>query len=317
MSIPPELIALINQQSSREAPAGVRSLVEMLLQQYEHSAQAILFYGSCFRMGDDSDGLVDLYVLVDDYRSALQSRMQIVANKLLPPNVFYLELPVRDRVVRTKYAVLSLADFQRGTSKEWFHSYLWGRFSQPTGLVYAHSSEIAELVKAALAQAIVTFMTRVVPQMNSRFTARELWYTGLTLSYRAELRSERQENLVKLFDSAESYYEQLTRAAMASVPYDVKIVEGPEGFCYEVHIPLRVRSRNSSAWSLRRVQGKVLSILRLCKAFFTFDNGLEYIQWKIERHSGVKTEWTPRLKKHPLLAVGVLCWRVYRKGGFR
>jgi hypothetical protein len=289
----------------------------MLLQQYEHSAQAILFYGSCFRTADDSDGLVDLYVLVDDYRSAGKSRTQIVASRVLPPNVFYLELAFRDRVVRTKYAVLTLADFQRGTSTEWFHSYLWGRFSQPTGLVYARSSEVAQLVKAALAQAVITFLTRVVPQLNSRFTARELWYTGLTLSYRAELRSERQDNLVKLFDSAESYYEQLTHAAMASVPYDVKIVEGPQGFSYKACIPLRVRSRNSSAWSLRRLQGKMLSVLRLSKAFFTFDNGLEYIQWKIERHSGVKTEWTPQLKKHPLLSVVVLCWRLYRKGGFR
>jgi len=168
-----------------------------------------------------------------------------------------------------------------------------------------------------LAQAVVTFVTRVVPQMRGHFIARELWYTGLSLSYKAELRSERQDNLVQLFDSDRAYYEQLTRAAMPSVPYAVEIFESPQGVYYEARIPLRARFRNRSAWNLRRLQGKLLSILRLSKAFFTFDGGLEYIQWKIERHSGVKVDWTPRLKKHPLLAVCVLSWRLYRKGGFR
>jgi hypothetical protein len=113
------------------------------------------------------------------------------------------------------------------------------------------------------------------------------------------------------------YYEQLTRAAMASVPFAVEIVDRGDGLHYQAEIPARIRNRNRLAWGLRNVQGKMLSILRLSKAFFTFEGGLEYIQWKIERHSGVKVEWTPRLKKHPLLAVVVLGWRLYRRGGFR
>jgi hypothetical protein len=144
-----------------------------------------------------------------------------------------------------------------------------------------------------------------------------LWQQGLLLSYRAELRSERPQNLVHLFDDAVDYYEQLTRAAMASVPFAVEVVDRADGFHYQAHIPARVRNRNRLAWGLRNVQGKMLSILRLSKAFFTFEGGLEYIQWKIERHSGVKVEWTPRLRKHPLLAVLVLVWRLYRRGGFR
>jgi hypothetical protein len=97
----------------------------------------------------------------------------------------------------------------------------------------------------------------------------------------------------------------------------VEVVDRADGFRYQVHIPARVRNRNRLAWGLRNVQGKMLSILRLSKAFFTFEGALEYIQWKIERHSGVKVEWTPRLRKHPLLAVVVLAWRLYRRGGFR
>ena len=315
--IPQLLTTLINQESSRPTSPGVRALADELLNRYGDAAQAILFYGSCLRTGDDSDGIVDLYLLVDSYRTAYRSRRQAFTNKLLPPNVFYLELPVRDRVVRTKYAVLTLKDFKRGTSLQWFHSYLWGRFAQPVGLIYARDSQVASQVRAALARAVITFMTRVLPQMTQHFTARDLWRQGLLLSYRAELRSERPQNLVHLFDHAVDYYEQLTRAAMASVPFAVEIVDRGDGFHYQADIPAQIRKRNRLAWGLRNIQGKMLSILRLSKAFFTFEGGLEYIQWKIERHSGVQIEWTPRLRKHSLLAVVVLGWRLYRRGGFR
>jgi hypothetical protein len=315
--MPSNLITLIQQESSREPPDGVRALAAVLLKRYGEVTQAILFYGSCFRTGDDTDGLVDLYVIVDSYCAALPNRLQAMANKLLPPNVFYLELPLQDRVVRTKYAVLSLRDFQRGTSKQWFHSYLWGRFAQPTGLLYARNKQVEKQVYLALAQAVITFITRVIPDAGERFTARDLWHHGFLLSYRAELRSEKPEKLVDLVDAAPEYYERVTRAAMGLVPFKVEVFTEPDGSLYHAHIPRRVRSRTHLAWNLRRFQGKVLSILRLFKAIFTFSGGVDYIQWKIERHSGVRVEWTPRLKRHPLLAVCLLSWRLYRKGGFR
>jgi hypothetical protein len=317
VSVVSNLLNLIQEVSSREPPAGVRALSEVLLNRYGEGTQAILFYGSCFRTGDDTDGLVDLYVIVDSYRAVLSNRFQAIANKLLPPNVFYLELPVQDRVVRTKYAVLSLKDFQRGTSKQWFHSYLWGRFAQPAGLVYARNTQVEKQVRVALAQAVTTFITRVMPAVEERFTARDLWRDGLLLSYRAELRSEKPEKLIHLVDAAAEYYEQVTRAAIGSVPFEVEILADADEFFYHTHIPSSVRYHSQWAWTLRRLQGKMLSILRLLKAVFTFEGGVDYIQWKIERHSGVTVEWTPRLKRHPLLAVCILSWRLYRKGGFR
>ena len=311
------LINLIKQECSREAPHGVRALVEALVKRYGDVIQAILFYGSCFRTGDDTDGLVDLYVIVDNYRAALPNLLQAIANKLLPPNVFYLELPLQDRMVRTKYAVLSLEDFQKGTSEDWFHSYLWARFAQPVGLLYVRDNQAEKQVRVALAQAVITFIHRVMPGAKERFTARDLWHHGLLLSYRAELRSEKPDRLISLVDSAPEYYEKVTRAAVVSVPFKVEIFPGPNGFLYHAHIPSPVRYRSRLAWAFRRFQGKILSILRLSKAIFTFEGGVDYIQWKIERHSGVRVESTPRLERHPLLAACMLSWRLYRKGGFR
>jgi hypothetical protein len=75
--------------------------------------------------------------------------------------------------------------------------------------------------------------------------------------------------------------------------------------------------RNLLAWRVRQVQGKVLSVLRLLKGLLTFENGLDYILWKIERHSGIRMEVSPALRRFPLLAVPVTFWKLFRKGGFR
>ena len=317
MEIPSPLIAEIRRQLLRTASPAVRALINEILARHGEAAQAILFYGSCLRSGNDRDGLVDLYLLVDNYRAANPSRIHAFLNKLLPPNVFYLELSVEGHQVRTKYAVFSLTDFQDGTSMKWFHSYLWGRFCQPTALVYARSERIISLVQSALAQAVMTFVTRVLPRLELEFSARQLWGKGLELSYRAELRAEQSDKLVHLFDAAPEYYEGITRAAMDGVAYPVEVFDGAAERRYRIRISDVKRFMSRMTWGLRCLQGKLLSALRLLKAMTTFEGGVDYVLWKIERHSGVAVEIEPRLRRHPLLAMWVLSWRLYRRGGFR
>ncbi|MBT8366085.1 MAG: hypothetical protein KJP23_15410, partial [Deltaproteobacteria bacterium] len=223
MEIPIRLINAISRNSVRTASPAVFALIDEIRQRHGQAAQAILFYGSCLRSGDDLDGLVDLYLLVDDYRSAYKSRMQAFLNALLPPNVYYLERKFKGQVVRTKYAVLSLADFQKGTSMRWFHSYLWGRFCQPTALLYTRNDEVAELVFKCFARAVLTFVRRVLPGVPRQFTAQQLWSRGLTLSYSAELRSEKPEKRARLFDTAAEYYEEITDLAVDALAYPIQV----------------------------------------------------------------------------------------------
>ena len=307
----------IYQQISQPAPPAIKALSGKLLTIYGKAVEAILFYGSCLRTGDDRGGLVDLYVIVDRYRSAESRRFLAALNKLLPPNVFYLEVPFENRIVRAKYALLSLTDFKQGTSRRWFHSYIWGRFAQPVGLLYARNDRIIQQVHAALAQAVLTFITRVLPRVSSPFSAHDLWRKGLELSYRAELRAERPEKLVRLLEASPNYYEQITRSAMAAVPFEVEINAGGESVWYTLELPHHVRLKSRLDWLVRRWQGKVLSVLRLLKGLLTFRGGIDYILWKIERHSGVKVEVPLRLKRYPLLATCVIFWKLYRRGAYR
>jgi hypothetical protein len=308
---------LVNRQDSRELPPAVKALGNEILTRYGNAAQAVLFYGSCFRSGDASEGLVDLYLLVDDYRSAYGKWWPAFINKLLPPNVFYLEIPFEDGVIRAKYTVLSLADFRRGTSMKWFHSYLWGRFAQPTGIMYARNESISEEVQTALAQAVITFVTRTLPQVPAQFDARQLWHRGFSLSYRSELRSERQEKLIRLVEAASGYYLQMTQSVMDFVPFQVEALPDTEPLRYNARIPSRVRFAGRWAWRLRFAQGKILSVLRLLKALFTFKGGVDYVLWKIERHSGITIEAAPRLRRIPIVGLCIIFWQLYRRGAFR
>ena len=317
MPIETKLTDQISRQISQPASPAINALAGTLLDTYGEAVQAILFYGSCLRTGDDRGGLVDLYVLVDRYRTAYSKSALAVLNRLLPPNVFYLEVPHNDRTVRAKYAVLSMGDFTTATSRRWFHSYIWGRFAQPVGLLYVRNHQVAGQVRSSLAKAVLTFIARTLPRVPSPFTARDLWAIGLGLSYRAELRAERPHKSIRLFEAAPDYYEQITHQALSTAPFPVDIQESGQGYRYTVHIPERARRIGRLDWTVRTWQGKMLSVLRLLKGMLTFRGGLDYILWKIERHSGVRVEASPRLKQFPFLALCVILWRLYFRGAYR
>ena len=293
------------------APASIVALGEALRGRFGSHALAVLFYGSCRRANDDANGIVDLYVLVDDYRAAYGRALPAFFNWMLAPNVYYLETPVAGRAARAKCAVVSLDVFERGTAR-WFHSYLWGRFAQPSGLLYAADASVRARVVRAIGQAVTTFASRVLPALPTEFDAEALWTKGLLLTYSVELRSESKERVRALYANSATEFRTLTEALARERNWDPAA-------------PGRYRNPSSKSdraasvrgWALRRMQGKVLSFARLLKASFTFDGGLPYLVWKIERHSGVKVEITPFMRRFPRLgAIGAM-WRTWRRGGFR
>ena len=107
---------MIRKELAQPVPPGAQALADCLRARYGTTLRAVLMYGSNLRQGDDHEGVLDLYVLVEDYRSAYESQPLAVLNRLLPPNVFYLETRAGDRMVRAKYAVLAQRDLARLTS---------------------------------------------------------------------------------------------------------------------------------------------------------------------------------------------------------
>jgi hypothetical protein len=265
---------------------------------------ALLFYGSCLRQPAASaappEGVLDFYVVVDSYRGAYRGRMLAWANAMVPPNVFHIVAPWRGHPVRAKYAVINMAQLRRGLSRRSLQTSLWARFAQPCRLVWVRDQVARAAVEAALADAVVTMTAAIAPLLPADADAEQLWLRGFRETYRAELRTEDVARAHHLYEDSRARYEAITPWALAAAG-------GPTG------------SRRSAQirWAGRRVLGKTLSVLRLIKGLFTFDGGVDYILWKIERHSGVRLPVTPWQRRHPLLASPVFLWRLYRLGAIR
>ena len=316
LTVPPALRSLVAGELAQPVPAGAHALATEIRARHGSAVQAIVFYGSCLRKGDDQEGLLDLYALVDSYRSAYSRRWLAVVNRLLPPNVFYLQVTDAGRVIRCKYAVLALGDLRRVSSKATFEPYFWARFAQPCALVYAGSDAARRTVVDALATAVATFIARGIPLLPASFDARTLWTTALRATYRSELRAERPGAVEHLYGSAADRYETVTRLLLTPPAAPAQVTSTAEN-TYKVRLSRTARYRARTAWGIRRWHGKALFLLRIGRNALTFENGVDYVLWKIQRHSGVAIDSNWRKSRHPLLALGAEAWRLYRAGAFR
>ncbi|HKJ75458.1 MAG TPA: hypothetical protein VKA19_15190 [Alphaproteobacteria bacterium] len=294
-------------------PAAIAA-AEALRAHFGPPVSAILFYGSCLRDGDDEGKILDFYVVVDRYRDVFGAGWKTLANAVLPPNVFYFETTFDGRVVRSKVAVFSLADFEQATSSRHFDSYVWARYAQPSALAYVRDDAIRRRIEAAVAQCSATLLEKTVPLFSGPFRASDLWSRGFTQTYRVELRSEGPGKGAEIYALGAERYDALTESALKLTKWPV--IQGADGR-YAGPSGAGIRLRAAAAWRLRRVYCSTLNILRLTKAVFTFSGGIDYIAWKIARHSGVQVEITPWQRRHPLLAGVTLFWRLRRKGAFR
>lgn len=302
------------------ADPTLAALLEKLRAQRNDAVCAMLVYGSCLRSGDIYDGLLDLYVILDSYRAGYDRRLPALANWLLPPNVYYAEQAGATGgapTLRAKVTVISLADFQRGCSTAWFESYIWGRFAQPTHILYARNDAARAAVEEALGQAVATLLGRALPALPAGGTLEALWEGALALSYATELRTERGGRAQELAAYAREFYAEVTRARAGALAFPFDLQEDGHGTRYSAAPGSARRAAARLAWGLRRVQGKLLSVARLVKALFTFAGGLDYIAWKLERHSGEKIEIPERVRAAPLIHLWGFFWGLYRRGIFK
>ena len=307
---------LVAQALVPDAVADPRlaATLELLHDRYGDAIAAILLYGSYLR--GQSDAMLDLYVLLDRYQGALPNRWQVAGNWLLPPNVYHL-FPGNDAgdpsATVAKYATVRLDQFRRQIERG-FHSYFWARFAQPCQLLYARDDAVRLQVSACLRAAAVRFIQLTLPISDERFDAAALWVTGLRQTFACELRAERANRPHQLYAAGSYYYDQLTSALLSEqFPQVETLADGG----YHLQLPKWRRLAARLGWLSRKVLGKPWSVARLVKGALTFQQPLEYVLWKIERHSGIKAEPTPLQRRYPLLFGWSLLWRIRRRGGFR
>ncbi|RJS92218.1 hypothetical protein [Salinisphaera sp. Q1T1-3] len=278
------------------------------------AVSGIIFYGSCLRSGRIHDGLVDLYVVVDNYRAAHDRPISALANRLVPPNVYYLEADGAQGLLRCKYAVIDEAELARGCTTALLSS-IWGRFAQPVAIVTTRDADTRTRFRAHLGRAVATLLDECLPALSD--TARapaEAFAEALALSYSGELRTEDSRRSTTVIDTDRAEYARRLHAARGHLAFDTEIDSTGRFRCYP---SMAQKRRAARRWRIRRPLGRALSVARLSKACFTFGNAVDYGAWKLARHTGVEIEVTDRLRRHPLIYGWPVLWRLYRRGLLR
>ena len=268
---------------------------------------AVVAYGSYLR--GKRDTVLDFYVLLDSY--AQLPILPGIANRLLPPNVYHVTLDIGGARETAKFATVALDHFAHSIADD-FHSYFWARFAQPCIVLQAHDKSVRERIGELCQLAAERLLVSCIAVMPRTFSSEALWRQAFTLSYGAELRAENPQAAAHLYndyrDTLDTHLEALaTKLGLeALAPGEWR------------HRPsAAAAARAGRAWRHRRLLGKFLSIARLLKAAFTFNDPLDYVVWKVARHSGVVEKPTALQRRHPLLFGWGVLWRLYRRGGFR
>jgi hypothetical protein len=304
---------LLGAELAQEAPPAVRALARDLASRGGPATSAVLYYGSALRAGE-LDGILDFYVLLDDVRAWPGTFLTRLANRLLPPNVGYVEFGHEGQMLRAKYAVLSTAQFAQRLAADSCDTTIWARFCQPAVLVWTRSAADREHVFDLVGQAVQTAGSWAARLGPATGTAAEFWRALFARTYAAELRVERQARAQDIVGKAPARYAALLPLCWerAGIGYST----GDDGRL-ATRIEPAERARAVRGWKWRARLGRPLNILRLLKAAFTFDGAMDYVAWKVERHSGVRIEVAPWQRRFPLLAAPGLYWKLRRRGVFK
>ncbi len=287
------LEALVSAELAEPVDPRVSAMATAIAAAHGAASRAVLFYGSCLRERQLDGLMLDFYLIVSDYRAAYAKRWLATANRLIPPNVF----PFAHDGQAAKYAVLSETDFARLTSSAADNVSVWARFAQPTRLAWAADDGAQAGAVAAVAQAAPTLLALARPLVASDDPL-DPWREGFAQTYRAELRAERGHRAGSIVDADPVRY----RAFAAAIPH---------------HPKPPAQADMLRRWQALQRRGKWLSVLRLAKASFTFAGGIDYLAWKIGRHSGVPVAIKPWQRRWPLLGAVVLVPKLLAKGAIR
>lgn len=262
----------------------------------EAGALAVLFYGSNLRTGS-LEGVLDFYVLLPGARE-----------RGLWPRVSYREWDHADTRLRSKIATMNLATFEAAAMGETLDTTIWARFVQPSALAWLRDEEAEARALAALEAAAVTAARLSVALGPPHGHEAEYWRDLFRATYRAELRVEPPGREMSILEANRAHFDGLLPAALsrAGLPFAM------DGTRIEPRLDPAKRQRILAWWNRRRRLGKPLNVARLVRAAATFEGGMRYVAWKVERHTGLPVKVTPLRERFPLAAAPSLLWMLLR-----
>jgi hypothetical protein len=310
MTASSENLECLRSQVARELQSpvspGVDALAHQLAAIHGRTVLGVLFYGSCLRKETD-DGVLDFWVIVDDYRAAYTNRWHAAINRVAPPNVFYLETEWEGKTLRTKYGVIDRAAFEQGTSFQAWHPYIWARFAQPARALACRDEAAREIFTAAVANAILVMVGRLVCVLPARgdalrFSLAAFWQEAFRRTYDSERRPESEDRIRELYLENAERYDTVASHALKQLTDDGHFQAAEaHARAFEVTLSRSAQRRGRLRWKLMRFHARYMGLVRLAKTAITFGDWVPYVLWKLERHTGRRIELSERQRRHPLI----------------
>jgi len=297
-----ELAALVARSLRQPVAADIATLAAHLRQTL--GGEAVLFYGSALR-ADKIEGVLDFYMLCaapEGHRPRWS---------FLWPRVSYHEVEISGRIVRAKVATMPLATFEAAASGAMLDTTIWARFAQPARLLIATAPAIEERVINAVQNCVRTAARFAATLGPASGGAEDYWLALFAQTYGAELRVEAQGRGRSILITDPAYY----RDALQFAWQDLGLIGAEQPEPFHPAMDHAQRRQWQARWRRRARAGKLINILRLIRAAWTFDGATRYALWKIERHSGIAIALTPWRERHPLLAAPGVLFQLWRAGG--
>lgn len=295
---------LTTPPSSPEAGALAKHLAEA----GGESVRAVLFFGSqkTGAASRDRFSAYDLFVTVGSYagfyarlRAAGQLRRPagLVAwlNTWLAPNQVAFRGP---NDAFGKLSVVTEPTLLRETSFLRRDQFCSGRLFQPAECVYAADAEAGERALEGVAQAHALTLAWVSPWLPEPFDVSAYTRRILEVSLAQEIRPEPAGRAEALWSAQRGYLQEVYGRLLEAWAADEELVALGDGL-YRLPRPVPDEVRRNTEAFFRR--SKLRATARWFKYMLTFDDWLEYIRRKAERHTGRPIELTARERRWPLL----------------
>lgn len=289
-----------------EVAPDARDLAAAVARVGGEAVRAIVFFGSR-RTGTPTDphSGYDFFVAVSDYGPFYEALVRAGAyrrspglaasiNAVLAPN----QVRVREGERTAKCAVIQLATLVRETGPRRHDQFCAGRLFQPASVVYAADDQARTAAETALAEARRVALDWARPWLPESFDAEEFCHRALQVSMRHEIRPEPAGRAEALWNAQRAQQvpafapvlaEAAARRALREVEPGRFALARPVGFAERARL-----------WTFFQ-RSRLRATLRWAKYVVTFDDWLDYIVRKAERHTGQRIELAPRERRWPLV----------------
>jgi hypothetical protein len=271
------------------------------------SVRGVLFFGSR-RSGaaTDAHSAWDFFVAVDSYPSfydglrgagAIRRSPAVFAalNAVMPPN----QVAVRtSNGGLAKCAVISVAALERETGAGRRDHFCAGRLFQPAAIAHAADEPSDRRLVDVLTSAVRQTGTWGRVALPERFDADAYGREVLALSMSWEIRPEPRGRAEALWAAEREEMLPLITLLLDELAERGELIPRGKGLWSLTRRAGRVerlRMALYGRWSMAR------ATVRWLKYVWTFEDWLDYILRKIERHTGQHMELTPRERRWPLV----------------